>query len=134
MPGFLMAILFAFVIALVAVVAIVRGTRSYAARVVLAVMLMPAAAFCLFGFAATIEPMDAVEQWSFRIGYLASYFLFTFVSFAVAGVLAAACRNDPDIDAGVSAISIWLAIVLVLFAIPWLGMNGVLSLECFMKQ
>jgi len=66
--------------------------------------------------------------------YLASYFLFTFVSFAVAGILAAACRDDPDVDASVSAISIWLGIVLVVFAIPWLGMSGVLSLECFMKQ
>ncbi len=25
--------------------------------------------FCLYWFAATFEPMDAVTQWTFRIGY-----------------------------------------------------------------
>ncbi len=70
MPGSLIAKLICFIIAIVAVIVVVRRTRSYAARVFLALLLLPPAGFCVFGFAATFEPMDAVTQWTFRIGYV----------------------------------------------------------------
>ena len=63
------AIVVGFVVVVVFAVLLVRKTRSYLAQVFLAAMLLFPAAFCLFGFAATFEPMDAVTQWTFRIGY-----------------------------------------------------------------
>lgn len=44
-------------------------SRSLVARIVLALLMVPPALFCLFGFAATFEPMDVATQWTFRIGY-----------------------------------------------------------------
>lgn len=57
------------VVAVVAMSVLVQRTRSFAARVLLAILLLPVAAFCLFGFVATFEPLDLVTQWTFRIGY-----------------------------------------------------------------
>lgn len=45
--------------------------RSYVVQIVVAVLLLPLILFCLFGFAATFEPMPPRTQWVFRIGYAA---------------------------------------------------------------
>ena len=66
------AVLVAFVAVVITAAIFVRGTRSYGAQIVLALLLLPPALFCVFGFAATFEPMEAVKQWTFRIGYVAT--------------------------------------------------------------
>ena len=54
---------------IIATIGVVK-TGWYVPRIILALLLLPAALFCLYGFAATFEPADAVTQWSFRIGYV----------------------------------------------------------------
>jgi hypothetical protein len=65
------AVLVGFVAAVITAVIFVRGTRSYGAQIVLALLLVPPALFCVYGFATTFEPMDGVKQWTFRISYVA---------------------------------------------------------------
>ena len=63
-------VLVVFIAVVIFAAAIVRGTRSHGAQIVLGLLLFPAALFCVYGFAATFEPMDAIRQWTFRIGYV----------------------------------------------------------------
>ena len=65
-----LVVLACFLLAVVAAVILVQKSRSRFAQVVLAALLLLPAAFCAFGFIATFEPMDAVRQMSFRIGYV----------------------------------------------------------------
>lgn len=62
-----------FVIGILITVAIVvmvaRKTRSSLAQISLAVVLLAPILFCVFGFAATFEPMDASTQWLYRMIY-----------------------------------------------------------------
>ena len=70
MSPVLASVILGFMIAVGISVMIVRRTRSYALQIVLALVLLFPAAFCVFGFVATFEPMDAVRQWTFRITYI----------------------------------------------------------------
>lgn len=38
-------------------------------RIVVVIVLLAVAAFCVFGFAATFEPMDSGRPLAWRIGY-----------------------------------------------------------------
>ncbi len=79
--GYLLVVLLATIVAVI--------TRSYAVRILLALMFVPPTLFCLFGFAATLEPMDTVRQWSFRIGY-------TVLGLGLAGTILLLLVNRPS--------------------------------------
>lgn len=64
-------VLVGFALAIASAALIVRKTRRPAARIALALVLLPPIGFCLFGFAATFEPMDAATAWTFRAIYAA---------------------------------------------------------------
>jgi hypothetical protein len=39
-------------------------------RLILALVLLTVAAYCIFAFAATFEPMDPAQQWLWRAVYV----------------------------------------------------------------
>jgi hypothetical protein len=69
MSLFVALIALGFLSVVVGLAVLVLRTRSYAAQLLLAAVLVLPTLFCLYGFAATFEPLDAGTQWTFRIGY-----------------------------------------------------------------
>lgn len=59
-----------FLLAVIAAIFVVQKSRSRAAQIILAALLLLPTGFCVFGFMATFEPMEAGRQLSFRIGYV----------------------------------------------------------------